>query len=425
MGSWRSYWLFGLVVTILILSFHFNQAYKLLTFDWSKLWAQDESILVIKKELEPFFSRLEFPSSLQSSNSEDSWQIDYTFDPELQNFADRLLKSYKPDLGTIVLLEAQTGEVLVMSQYVGSKNINPKMNWCLNQPFVAASLFKMVTAAATLEYKKLDLESPIWFNGGSHTLYKKNVHQLVWNKWTRSTNLVEAFAHSYNTPFARIAMEHLSPENLEEMAINLGFNRLLYSDMILPLGRTQIPSEKSFTFAEIVTGFNRLTSTHSLHAAMMASAVANQGKIMTPFWIKRAKRVTQESWDYVAEARLFSQAFSPEVAEKMKILMRETIFSGTSKKSFRDLLRKWQRSNYELELGGKTGSLTNLSPRGKVDWFIGYAVTEDQRKLAVAALTLNEQKWKVKSSYLARQIIEKAISKNQGGWNLGCRSCNE
>ena len=82
--------------------------------------------------------------------------------------------------------------------------------------------------------------------------------------------------------------------------------------------------------------------------------------------------------------------------------MEATITQGTSRKSFRSLVR--DRHFRELVVGGKTGSLTGDDPKGKVDWFVGYAMNENQ-KIAVAALTVNVHFWTVKSSFLAQSMF--------------------
>ena len=82
--------------------------------------------------------------------------------------------------------------------------------------------------------------------------------------------------------------------------------------------------------------------------------------------------------------------------------MEATITQGTSKKSFRSLVK--DRKFRELIVGGKTGSLTGDNPRGKVDWFVGYAMNENQ-KIAIAALTVNVDYWTVKSSFLAQSLF--------------------
>ena len=84
--------------------------------------------------------------------------------------------------------------------------------------------------------------------------------------------------------------------------------------------------------------------------------------------------------------------------------MEQTIISGTSRKTFRDLVRN--RQFKDVEMGGKTGHYTGDNPKGKVDWFIGYAF-DDNRKISVAALTVNKKFWTVKSSYLGQTMIRK------------------
>ena len=62
-----------------------------------------------------------------------------------------------------------------------------------------------------------------------------------------------------------------------------------------------------------------------------------------------------------------------------------------------------------VEVGGKTGTLSGTNPTGKYDWFVGYA-QRNSRKLAYAVLCINEEKWYVKSAYVARKAIEHYFS---------------
>jgi cell division protein FtsI/penicillin-binding protein 2 len=92
----------------------------------------------------------------------------------------------------------------------------------------------------------------------------------------------------------------------------------------------------------------------------------------------------------------------PATASEIRSLMKETVLHGTSRGSFRGFFRK---DFMDFDVGGKTGSLTGFDPKGKYDWFVGYAHSSG-RKIAVAALTIHEKQWRVKSSYLARRAIE-------------------
>ncbi|MEK7357458.1 MAG: penicillin-binding protein, partial [Bdellovibrionota bacterium] len=57
-------------------------------------------------------------------------------------------------------------------------------------------------------------------------------------------------------------------------------------------------------------------------------------------------------------------------------------------------------------------SLTGTNPQGKCDWFVGYARFGNQR-IAVAALTVNEKKWRVKSSTLAKLFFDRYLKQNR------------
>ena len=82
--------------------------------------------------------------------------------------------------------------------------------------------------------------------------------------------------------------------------------------------------------------------------------------------------------------------------------MRETVNKGSARSSFKRFFRK----DYEdVIAGGKTGSLTGFKPRGKYDWFVGFGELGD-RKIAFSMLCINKEKWYVKSSRFAREMLE-------------------
>lgn len=55
----------------------------------------------------------------------------------------------------------------------------------------------------------------------------------------------------------------------------------------------------------------------------------------------------------------------------------------------------------------KTGHLTGTNPKGRTDWFVGYAKDSDNNTVALAAITVNIKKWTVKSSSLAEMMFRK------------------
>ncbi len=326
--------------------------------------------------------------------------VQYTFDPDLQAAADKLLKQYKPDYGSIVLMDATTGKILALANF--QRDANDKPNLALKASYPAASIFKVVTATAAIDKVGVRPSDTIRFNGGNYTLYKKNVLSDKINKWTRSISLKEAFAKSINTAFGRLSLK-LSPDQINDYAKRYMFNQKIPSDIPVDMGVAYVPQEKGFELAEVASGYNRMNRMSPIQGAMIAGTIVNDGRMVVPYIVDNLKDA-QGQIVYQAERVDSGPIMTTGSAEQVRELMEQTIISGTSRKTFRDLMRN--RNFKDIEMGGKTGHFTGDNPKGKVDWFIGYAF-DDNRKISVAALTVNKKFWTVKSSYLGQTMIRK------------------
>ena len=85
--------------------------------------------------------------------------------------------------------------------------------------------------------------------------------------------------------------------------------------------------------------------------------------------------------------------------------MEATVKKGTARKHFRTLKRKLRN---ELEIGGKTGSITGGLPYGKRDWFSAFAIPKDKKKeaISICVMIINFEKWYVRSARLSQDIIQ-------------------
>lgn len=360
----------------------------------------------LAEQLGPYILHNQYPTTLDLKweGEKKTVQFDYTFDPDLQIEAEKLLRAYKPDYGAVVAMDAEQGQVLAMANYIKGKESTE--NLALKGTYPAASIFKIITATAALDKYKLTPDTLVMFNGGNHTLYRKNVLYTKENKWTRKMSLREAFARSINTVFGRLTFERMKPEDIEEYAIRFGFNKQIQSDLPFDMGFTDIPKEKNYELAEIVSGFNRVTRMSPIQGAMIAASVAAKGVMKVPYIVESVKDDKGQVL-FQAEPVTAAITMSGQGAERLKDLMEATITHGTSRKSFKPLVK--DKKFKELILGGKTGSLYGDSPRGKVDWFVGYGIGGEGQgsKLAIAALTVNVDYWTVKSSHLAQSIFKK------------------
>ena len=332
---------------------------------------------------------------------DESVVLEFSIDPGLQAMSEDLLSQYKPDLASMVVMDASTGRVLAM---VGqNRSFDVEGYPALKATYPAASVFKVITAAAAIEHKKMRASSMISYAGRDHTLYKYQVLKPEVSGWKRISSLKAAFAKSINTVFGRLGVFELGQQPLQSMADRFGFNAMLPSEFPVEISRSAQPNS-DYELAEMASGFTQGNAMSPLHGAMIAASIANDGIMMAPYLVNAAYLKTGKPI-YRAEPAVSNEVMKPEVAADLQNLMRETVVSGTSRASFKGFFRGSYR---ELDVGGKTGSLTDLQLKGKVDWFVGFAQAHG-RKIAVSVLTVNKKYWTVKSSYLARKAFEGAF----------------
>lgn len=330
--------------------------------------------------------------------------LDFALDPSIQSVSEDLLERYKPDLGLMVAMDASTGRILSMA----SKNTSfPQLpgNPILDVTYPSASVFKVITAAAALEKDKSP-NSLVHYAGRNHTLYKSQLKEKV-TGWKRMTTLKEAFAKSINTVFGRIGVFSLGKDQMQDLSRRFWFNESIPSELPLAMSKSANP-ESDYELAEMASGFTQDNTMSAIHGAMIAAAIANDGQMMEPYFLNAAYLKSGKTL-YRSEPQVLSKVISPETAHELRQLMRETVTHGTSRKSFRGFFKGPFR---ELDVGGKTGSLTDQNLNGKVDWFVGFAQSHG-RKVSISVLTVNKKFWTVKSSYLARRVIETAFTEKK------------
>ena len=330
--------------------------------------------------------------------------LDYAFDTGLQAVAEDLLAQYKPDMGSIVALDASTGRVLAMAGE--NRAFEIEGNPAISHSYPSASVFKVVTAAAAIEERKANPQTMISYAGRNHTLYKSQIKEHV-SGWRRISSLKAAFAQSINTVFGRIGVFTLGKEPLKTFSKQFAFESPIPAEFPIEQSHSANPSD-SFELAEMASGFTQDNVMTPVHGAMIAAAVANDGIMMQPYFLNAAYLKSGKPI-YRSEPTILSKVMTPETASELRTLMKETVATGTSRKSFHGFFRgKYS----ELEVGGKTGHLTDQHLGGKIDWFVGFAQSHG-RKIAVSVLTMHKKYWTVKSSYLARKAIETAFNQKK------------
>jgi cell division protein FtsI/penicillin-binding protein 2 len=128
--------------------------------------------------------------------------------------------------------------------------------------------------------------------------------------------------------------------------------------------------------------------------------------MMTPRIIDRASRGEQEQT--VPAPRQLRRIVAPEVANDLTRMMLTTVSTGTSHKAFSTPQGKQLVST--ISIAAKTGSIDGTDPKGHYSWFAAYAPA-NQPKIAIVALVINGERWKIKASQVGELALSQFFSK--------------
>jgi cell division protein FtsI/penicillin-binding protein 2 len=323
-----------------------------------------------------------------------------TVDASLQDTATALMRLHHLPEAAVVLMDTATGRLLAYASHVehGSQR-----DLCAEATAPSASVFKVVTAAALVEDAHLGAETKQCYSGGEQRITAVDLEpNPVRDRWC--TTLAGAMGRSLNTVFARLAMEHLAPAQLEAMARRLGYGEGVPFDVPVQPSVLRVPSEP-LDFARTAAGFWN-SSLSPLEAAELSATVARGGETVRPSIVDS---VTSEAgavvWTAPAEPDSH-RAIAPETARELAEMMGHTVSEGTSFRAFHDVQGRAFLPG--IAVAGKTGTLTDGESQRYYTWFTGFApakVDASTPQVAVATLIVNGPTWKIKANVLARDVL--------------------
>ena len=319
--------------------------------------------------------------------------------PKLQKYILKTLKRSRTLQSAVVVMDPHDGRLLSIVNHDAN---GQAANLCLQADFPAASLFKIVTAAAALEGAGLSLNQRLYYRGSKHTLYKSQLKTKK-DRWTTETKLRKAFATSNNAVFGKIGIYHLGQGRLMRYSDKFFFNRPIASDLPLAVSRVQVPAD-DFGLAEIASGFNKDTLISPLHAALLAAIAVNQGNMPRPTLVESIRDESNKVI-YQAPRLVRSSTVNPETARDLKVLMQDAVKYGTGRSAFRKLRRKKRFKDFEL--GAKTGTINDRRDRYKYDWVTAFALAPDGAgSICVSVLAVHGKILGTRSTELTRAIVD-------------------
>jgi len=160
-----------------------------------------------------------------------------------------------------------------------------------------------------------------------------------------------------------------------------------------------VPREE-FELARTGAGFGEVYVS-PLHMAMIMSAIASGGAMPRPVLIDRIEDRDGKPL-YESSPMKWRDTVLPETANAVVRMMVKTVEFGTSHRTFGTPERT--PLLHDMDVAGKTGSLSGWTPSVHFEWFAGVAPVGAPR-LALSALVVNDSRWKIKGSYVGKEAF--------------------
>ena len=319
-------------------------------------------------------------------------QVVTTLDFALQRRIEQLLEDKGIAEASVVLLDAANADVLVMANRPTYNPEHPDpyshewRNLAIQQQ-VPGSIFKLVVAAAALEYGVVSPRENFVCNGeyGKYgfSCWKKGGHGHL--------TMEEAFAVSCNLTFAELA-KRITPEQLQHMALKLGIGRTIGWE-----GQSQAAASgllRQFDLEQAGQVF--AAGVHIDEGVMLQTAIGQRDVRMTPLAAANLL-VTLLNGGSLTSPRIVSEVRYKDGAVKERYPVRRFKDEGVSRSTAYKLTRYMRKTvqygtasmmnDHEWHLAGKTGTAQLASRDHRVnEWFIGYGPAE--KPLVAAAIVI-------------------------------------
>ena len=330
--------------------------------------------------------------------------VQYTIQSDLQKRVYDFMASNKVPYGVFIAVEPTTGRILAMTSY--SQNSSSWKRRAFFDPYPMASLFKIVTASAALENNLITPETVVEFRGGF-----ASENPRYWLAAPRGKNnkldITDAMGKSVNPVFGRVAADIAGKAHVMKAVGRFGFNRAIMPDIPVKKSKATEPQDV-FKLMQMGAGLDREVKISPLHAVMLMSAIANEGRMMRPELTDKIIKPDGTVWQVYAPQEALRMV-SPETALSLTRMLSSTVTTGTSRKAFHD---QQGRLRLNVDVCAKTGSINGTDPQGHYSWFAAFAPAQNPQ-IALVALVINGDRWKIKSSQVGALALEEFFERQE------------
>lgn len=322
-------------------------------------------------------------NDIDGSFPTDGFDITTTIDRNVQfileNEIEKGVKRYGAKFGSVAILNPKSGEILGMANY---PNFSPTkwqvfeekdyINQAISDVYEPGSTFKLVTVASALDagVVKPDTICPC-----SGPIRVSGYEIQTWNnKYQPRSTVVEILQRSDNVGAGFIGRK-LGKDKFLDYIRKFGFGSTTGIDL---QGEEAglVKEIQNWSDVDLVTAsFGQGISVTALQMTTALSAIANEGKIMRPYVVKK---INTDQSEIVIQPEVLGNPIKSETANVMKEILLSAVEGGEAK----NIIPKGYR------VGGKTGTSQvalggEYDPSQAVASFVGFGPIEDPRFVMV------------------------------------------
>jgi peptidoglycan glycosyltransferase len=344
-----------------------------------------------------------------------------TLDPGAQKTARDALAG---QAGSVVALNPRTGAVLAMYSNPTYDDNHPSpdkqcnavgclVNRAVSSAYPPGSTFKVVTATAAIDTGKYTPDSIV--NGNSPVTVSGVPLANDGDQSFGQITLTQALTQSVNTVWAPVA-EHVGIKTMTAYMKRFGFyakppldyppGEMTRSFVQSPGGQAYPPGSADEDIGRIGIGQGGLLVT-PMQMAMVASAVANDGKLMVPHMASSVIASDGRTVKTI-QPQLYHQVMSAKTAQEINLMMRTVVDEGTGTPA---------QLGGGIEFAGKTGT-ASVGPTGLGEtqpWFIGFAPANDPKVAIAVDLERSDsgQSGGAVAAPIARDVVQTLLSEGK------------
>ncbi|CAI6070003.1 Stage V sporulation protein D [Paenibacillus sp. JJ-100] len=330
-------------------------------------------------------------SSEKYVEPKDGLNLKLTIDKSIQSIMERELDQamvkFQANSALAIAMNPKTGEILAMSSRPGYEPADyqqyPSEIYNRNLPiwmtYEPGSTFKIITLAAALEEKKVNLQQDQFFDPGFVEVGGARLR--CWKKGGHgSQTFLQVVENSCNPGFVALGQK-LGKESLFSYIRNFGFGTKTGIDLSGEASGILFKLENVGPVELATTAFGQGVSVTPIQQVAAVSAAINGGKLYKPYVTKAW--VHPETGELLEEVKpqLVRQVISEETSKQVREALESVVAKGTGRPAFIDGYR----------VGGKTGTAQKVingrySSTEHIVSFIGFAPADDPQIVVYTAV---------------------------------------